>query len=141
MQKLMRPADILVVEDDEDMAETMIRLLALKGFPARWARNGKVAVEAVAHCQPALVLLDILMPVMDGWECARRLRASYGKDIPIIVITAAEHVESRCAAIGANHLLPKPFELKELLRLVSLYVVPQPRSPELSRKPPDPRLA
>jgi CheY-like chemotaxis protein len=71
---------------------------------------------------PALILLDILMPVMDGTEFARRLHATYGRVVPIIVVSAAEDVRTRCAAIGADDALAKPFELEDLLRLVARYV-------------------
>jgi len=120
----MSTADVLIVEDDPDMADVMVRLLEHAGFAARTAENGKKALEAVAERTPAVVLLDILMPVMDGWECARQLRARYGVRLPIVVVTAAEHIETRCVEVGADHLLPKPFELRELLRLVSQYASP-----------------
>jgi DNA-binding response OmpR family regulator len=64
----------------------------------------------------------MLMPVMDGWQCARELRAKYGNTIPIVVVTAAEDARARGAAIGADAVLSKPFELDELLRLVRFYV-------------------
>lgn len=118
----MNESDVLVVEDEPDMADAMRRLLEYAGFTARVAPNGKKALEAVAERMPAVVLLDILMPVMDGWECARRLRATYGTQLPIVVVTAAEHVEARCVEVGADHLLPKPFDVRELLRLVSQYI-------------------
>jgi len=120
----MSEPDVLVVEDDPDMADAMLRLLRHAGFRARSAENGKRALEAVEAHRPAVVLLDILMPVMDGWECARRLRARYGTGLPIVVVTAAEHVEARCEEVGADHLLPKPFELAELLELVTHYANP-----------------
>ncbi|HEU4616669.1 MAG TPA: response regulator [Gammaproteobacteria bacterium] len=115
------PTDVLVVEDDLDMQEVMLRLLRLAGYAARGAPNGLEALKAVAERRPALVLLDMLMPVMDGWQCARELRARYGPSLPIVVVSAAEHAHARGLEIGADEVLAKPFELKELLRVVSLY--------------------
>jgi CheY-like chemotaxis protein len=63
----------------------------------------------------------MLMPVMDGWQCARELRARYGGDLPIVVISAAENVQSRGKEIGADEVLPKPFEMSRLLEIVGRY--------------------
>jgi CheY-like chemotaxis protein len=111
----------LVVEDDQDMALALLQLLDISGFPARHAEHGKAALDAVASQMPALVLLDMLMPVMDGWQCARELRARYGDSLPIVIVTAAEHVQERSKEIGANEVLPKPFELQHLLKIVERY--------------------
>jgi DNA-binding response OmpR family regulator len=114
--------DVLVVEDDRDMAEALLRLLKVSGYPARHSEHGLAALRAVAERRPALVLLDMLMPVMDGWECARELRARYGDSLPIVVVSAAEHVQDRCDEIGADEVLPKPFQIKRLLDIVGRYV-------------------
>ncbi len=114
--------DILIVEDDPDMAEALRRALSFVGHAARIAPNGAIALEAVEARVPALILLDMLMPVMDGWEFARALHAKYGRTIPIVVITAAEDARLRSAAIGANAVLAKPFDLADLLELVERYI-------------------
>jgi DNA-binding response OmpR family regulator len=116
--------DVLVVEDDRDMADALLRLLSISGYPARHSEHGLAALRAVAERKPALVLLDMLMPVMDGWECARELRARYGETIPIVVVSAAEHVQDRCSEIGADEVLPKPFPFNRLLEIVGRYVGP-----------------
>ena len=77
---------------------------------------------------PALIVLDMLMPVMNGWQFAREFRARYGREVPIVVATAAEHVNSRGDAIDASDVLPKPFEVSDLLRLVARHV-PAPPPP------------
>jgi DNA-binding response OmpR family regulator len=110
--------DILIVDDDHDMSAAMARALRMAGYSSRVAENGALALEAVAARTPAVVLLDMLMPVMDGWQCARELRARYGNTIPIIVVTAAEDARGRGEAIGADAVLGKPFELDELFRLI-----------------------
>lgn len=103
------------------MSAAMARALHVAGYSSRIAENGALALEAVAARPPAVVLLDMLMPVMDGWQCARELRARYGDTIPIIVVTAAEDARGRGAAIGADAVLGKPFELEELLELIKRY--------------------
>jgi CheY-like chemotaxis protein len=113
--------DVLVVEDDQDMADALLHLLEIWGFSARHAEHGKAALDAVESQMPAVVLLDMLMPVMDGWQCARELRARYGDSLPIVVVTAAEHVQERSKEIGADEVLPKPFEMKRLRTIVERY--------------------
>jgi len=119
---MRRRNDVLVVDDDLDMVEVMELVLQDAGYATRTALNGQQALDAVAQAMPALIVLDMLMPVMNGWEFARAFRARYGREIPIVVATAAEHVHSRGDAIDAASVLPKPFEVSDLLRLVAHYV-------------------
>ncbi len=116
------PGDLLVVDDDPDMVELLLGVLEHAGYEARSASNGMEALAAVAEHRPALVLLDMLMPIMDGWACARELRGLYGPDLKIIVVTAAEHARAWAEEVGADGVLPKPFKLGELLQLVTRYV-------------------
>ena len=117
----MISADVLVVEDDPDLSDVMLLALREAGYPARCAGNGREALDAAALQLPGLVLLDVLMPVMDGWQCARELRARYGRALPIVVVTAAEHVRARSQELGADDVLPKPFDIDEFLRTVARY--------------------
>ena len=117
-------ADILVVEDEVAMADAMRRMLHITGYATRRAENGLLALQAVAKQRPALVLLDILMPVMDGWQCARELRVRYGHSLPIVIVTAAEHVWARAAELGADDVLAKPFEMQDFLAVVGRYAAP-----------------
>jgi CheY-like chemotaxis protein len=117
------PADVLVVDDDPDMRQVVQMMLHASGYEVRCAANGREAIDAVAQKRPAVVLLDMLMPVMDGWQCARELRARYGGSVPIVVVTAAEHARARANQIGdINDVLSKPFEIDDLLRIVARYV-------------------
>src|SRR5262245_7258978 len=114
------PRDVLIVDDDPDMVDVIELVLRTEGYGVRSAENGMRALEAVATEVPALVLLDRLMPVMDGWHFARELRARYGRDVPpIVVVTAAEHAQARAAEIDAADVVSKPFEVDELLRVVA----------------------
>ena len=82
-------APILVVEDDADIRETIAAILELEGYAVELASNGQEAVSAIDHQQPRLVLLDMRMPVLDGWGFARVVRER-GLKVPIIVMTAAQ---------------------------------------------------
>jgi CheY-like chemotaxis protein len=114
--------DVLVVDDDEDMVEVIELLLHDAGYATRTAQNGRQALDVIAESMPALIVLDMLMPVMNGWQFAREFRARYGSKVPIVVATAAEHVLSRGEEIDAAGVLPKPFEVSDLLRLVAQHI-------------------
>lgn len=118
----MLPADyILVVEDNLDLSEVEEEMLQAAGYHAESAHNGEEALRLVAERKPALILLDMLMPVMDGWQFAREYHQRYGHGAPIVVVTAAEHARARAAEVGAEGTLPKPFDMEELLRTVDRY--------------------
>jgi CheY-like chemotaxis protein len=112
-------ADVLIVDDDPDMIDTVAMVLEACGYPCRTAMNGREALAAAAEKRPALVLLDMMMPVMNGWECARELRARYGHDIRVVALTAAEHAAARARQAGADGVLSKPFSVEALRALVA----------------------
>lgn len=114
--------DVLVVEDDRDLAAVMRLALESAGHRVRTARHGQEALDLVAADRPALVLLDMMMPVMDGWRCAAELRSCYGRSLPIIVVTASELALRRGADVDADATLAKPFELEDLLELVDRHL-------------------
>ena len=113
---------VLVVDDDPDMVQIVVAVLEEAGFAARGVESGEQALDAAAKEMPALVLLDMLMPAMNGWDCAYELRARYGRSLPIVVVSAAEHAESWRVEVGADAVLAKPFDVDELLRIVRTYV-------------------
>jgi CheY-like chemotaxis protein len=115
---------VLIVDDDQDMADVVRAVLESEGYACRWAANGRQALDEVATAMPAIILLDMLMPVMNGWEAAHELRALYGRGLPIVIMTAAEHAEARREVTDADDVLSKPFELDELLRVVANYFPP-----------------
>jgi CheY-like chemotaxis protein len=114
--------DVLIVDDDEDMLEVIEMVLQGAGYATRTALNGQQALDAVARSMPALIVLDMLMPVMNGWQFAHAFHGRYGTAVPIVVATAAEHVRSRAGDIGAVDVLPKPFEVNDLLELIARHV-------------------
>lgn len=119
------PSEVLVVDDDPDLVEVMLLVLRGAGYAVRSAANGKQALEVVKAGKPALILLDMLMPVMDGWQFARELRAGWGREVPVVVVTAADHARARSDEIAADEVLPKPFDVDELLRVVARHC-PEP---------------
>ena len=107
---------VLVVDDDPDILDALAEILEVEGYEVQRARNGREALQRLEQARPDLVLLDLMMPVMDGWEFARSL--SPASRPPIIVLSADRNVSARAKEIGALDWLAKPFELTELLAAV-----------------------
>jgi DNA-binding response OmpR family regulator len=107
---------VLVVDDDPDILDALSEILEVEGYEVQRARNGREALQRIEQDMPDLVLLDLMMPVMDGWEFARSLAP--GARPPIIVLSADRNVSSKAKEIGALGWLAKPFELSELLAAV-----------------------
>ena len=110
-----RDPRVLVVEDDEEIAQVLQRSLRLEGYEVRIAGDGEAALEQAVAFNPDLVILDLGLPKLDGIEVARRLRAA--DDVPILMLTARDALESRVEGLdsGADDYLVKPFERQELL--------------------------
>jgi CheY-like chemotaxis protein len=111
---------ILVVDDDPDIRATVSEILDLEGCDVAAASNGVEALEQIESSPPCVVLLDMRMPVLDGWGVARELRAR-GVGVPIVVMTAAQDAGRWAREIEADAVLPKPFELHDLLDVVSRF--------------------
>jgi two-component system, OmpR family, response regulator MprA len=107
---------ILVVDDDRSVRESLRRSLAFNGYQVDLATDGHAALDAVTAQRPDAMVLDVMMPRLDGLEVCRRLRGS-GDDLPILVLTARDAVSDRVAGLdaGADDYLHKPFALEELL--------------------------
>ena len=113
----MADSPILVVDDDPSILATVTEILEFEGYPVRTATNGAEALRFIEQEQPSLVLLDMRMPVLDGWGLARRL-VEQGVQLPIVVMTAAQDARRWAEEIGAAGYVPKPFELPDLLDTV-----------------------
>lgn len=116
---------VLVVEDHPDMRELLTWQVELMGFSAISAKHGKEGVEKAMKEKPNLILMDIMMPGMDGWEAARILRANpETRDIPILAATALfrESDLRSCLEAGCNGYLVKPFTFQELQGKVQEFV-------------------
>ncbi|SHG57884.1 response regulator transcription factor [Streptoalloteichus hindustanus] len=107
---------ILVVDDDRAVRESLRRSLQFNGYQVELAGDGLEALDAVGRHRPDAMVLDVMMPRVDGLEVCRRLRGT-GDDLPILVLTARDAVSDRVAGLdaGADDYLPKPFALEELL--------------------------
>ncbi|MEV4129087.1 response regulator transcription factor [Nocardia sp. NPDC049707] len=107
---------ILVVDDDRAVRESLRRSLTFNGYSVDLAVDGVDALDKATAQRPDALVLDVMMPRMDGLEVCRRLRST-GDDLPILVLTARDSVSERVAGLdaGADDYLPKPFALEELL--------------------------
>ncbi len=112
---------ILIVDDEDDVAQVMRYNLQKAGYRTVVAENGEQALRTVRVCPPDLVLLDLMLPEMDGWEVCRVLRASeQARDTPVVMVTAAATEEARVLSlrVGADDFVAKPFPMQALLRKV-----------------------
>jgi DNA-binding response OmpR family regulator len=115
-----RQADsVLLVEDDLDLSRVEALALGAEGYKVQVAHDGRAALEQIAHERPSVILLDMSMPGMNGWQFMAAFRAAYGHDIPVLVVTAADNAERRALDVGAEDWLAKPFELDDLLSKVA----------------------
>ena len=125
---------VLVVDDDKAVRESLRRSLEFNGYDVRMAADGAEALATIASVDPDVVVMDVMMPRLDGIEATKALRSA-GNDVPIIVLTARDAVGDRVDGLdaGADDYLTKPFALQELLaRLRALLrrVVPDEEAPD-----------
>lgn len=118
---------VLVVDDDTSILDTVSSILSAEGYEVVSAASGEEALAAVARQRPRLILLDMRMPVMDGWAVARALRER-GSRVPIVVMTAADSAQRWADEVGAAGFLAKPFGLDELLAAVERFREPGGRA-------------
>jgi two-component system, chemotaxis family, chemotaxis protein CheY len=119
-------ARVLVVDDDPDLREFLRLMLTSMGFEVTSAANGREALDVMEDHDPDLILLDMKMPIMNGWEFCRALE---GRDArpPIVVLTAAPDPAARAAEARADGWLGKPFEYEELEATVRRFASCTPR--------------
>ncbi len=115
----MIPMKILVVDDERAVRESLRRALELEGYRVQMAGDGAEAIAQLATDQPDAVVLDVLMPGVDGLEVCRHVRRS-GSTLPVLMLTARDGVGDRVAGLdaGADDYVVKPFALEELLARV-----------------------
>jgi two-component system response regulator MprA len=106
---------VLVVDDEPAVRESLERSLRFEGYEVATAADGVAALEVVAKAPPDIVVLDVMMPRMDGLEACRRLRAR-GDDLPVLMLTARDGLADRVSGldVGADDYMVKPFALEEL---------------------------
>ena len=106
---------VLIVEDDQNIAELLRLYLEKEGYVAAIAADGGAGVELFRKLQPDLVLLDVMLPVMDGWGVLRTIRQD--SKVPVIMLTARGELNDKVSGLkmGADDYVTKPFEMKEVL--------------------------
>ena len=114
---MKRTGGILIVDDDPDLRECLQIMLTSMGFEVTSAANGQEALDEMEGHDPDLILLDMKMPVMDGWEFCRALEGRDSRP-PIVVVTAAPDPAGRAAEVHAEGWLGKPFEIADLEAIV-----------------------
>jgi DNA-binding response OmpR family regulator len=113
--------DVLVVEDDPEINELIGAYVELSGFSCRRVTRGDEALREVHRHRPALIVLDVMLPDLDGFEICRRIRSDpHTAAIPIIMLTALDQEEMRCRAVqcGASDYLTKPFDPDRLMAAI-----------------------
>ncbi len=109
---------ILVVDDDPAIRQIVSEVLMEEGFAVTTAADGLQAIRRSADQPPALVILDMTLPLMNGYEVAAALRAAHGRALPILTITADGGAAAKAQRVGAFAYLRKPFDLDDLVAAV-----------------------
>jgi DNA-binding response OmpR family regulator len=117
---MMAKTRILLVEDDETLREVVAEALREDGYDVQLAADGHLALELAERWQPKLVILDLMMPHMDGEEFSSAVRQVRGlEEVPIIIVSASRYTAEVGARVAADATLRKPFDLFELTERVS----------------------
>ena len=123
----MTPGEyILVVDDDRDFREALSEVLTDAGYPVQQAENGEVALQRVAEEAPGIVLLDLKMPVLDGWGVMERMRSDARSSAIPILILSAYGFEWEAELLGAQGYIPKSVGMDEILERVRKAAGPPP---------------
>ena len=112
-----RTADrlVLVVDDDPDILQTLALCLSTEGYRVVMASNGQEALDILVREKPACILLDLMMPVMDGWQFVGELEGRGWRNTPLLILSADRSVQGHAMKLRAEAYLAKPFDLDELL--------------------------
>jgi DNA-binding response OmpR family regulator len=110
---------VLVIDDDPSIRQVIAYALNDAGYDVDEAADGQAALELVGRQHPDIILLDMKMPRMDGWQFAKLYRERYGHRTPIIVLTAAQDAAQRAADVAAASAVAKPFDLDVLVERVA----------------------
>ena len=116
---------VLIIDDEPELVKAVEVRLKANGYDVEVAYDGKEGIDKAKEIRPDLILLDFVMPMMDGYEVARELMADIEiKQIPIVVLTASQQkdLKTRFREIGINAFIVKPFETSELLDMVNKYL-------------------
>jgi len=106
---------VLVIDDDPDILQTLGLCLSSEGYRVLMAANGKEALDILEREHPSVILLDLMMPVMDGWQFVAELDHRGQRDVPLLILSADRSVQGHAQQLRASGHLAKPFDLDELL--------------------------
>ena len=113
---------VLIVEDDEDIRADLAAILRIKGFAVAEAANGVEALAQMRNALPCVLLLDLMMPEMNGWELGAIMATEARlQKVPIVVVSGAGRLDQSTKAIAPAAILAKPFELSHLIDVVARY--------------------
>ncbi len=122
---------VLIVDDDPDILQTLALCLSTEGYRTLMASNGLEALEILKDEEPSAILLDLMMPVMDGWQFVAELDARGLRHMPLLILSADRAVQGHATKLRANGHLAKPFDLDELLgKVLQLTGGPRAAFPE-----------
>ncbi len=107
---------VLLVDDERAILKVISIKLRVSGYEVVTAVNGQEALELIESAKPDIVLLDVIMPGIDGFEVLRKLRTS--SQLPVIVFSARTENSQKALALGANDFMPKPFDVDEMVRRI-----------------------
>jgi CheY-like chemotaxis protein len=113
---------ILLVDDDESIRQFIQMALSDDGYDVATASDGAAALALIPEWSPALILLDMRMPGVDGWAFAERYRKTPEPHVPVVVLTAARDAAESASQIAADGFLAKPFDLADLIRIVARFI-------------------
>lgn len=115
-------ATVLIAEDHEDSRDALRTLLEAFGYRVHVATNGREAIERALATQPDLILMDIMMPEVDGFQATRTLRATPGfRQVPIVAVTAMEGARDQVMAAGCDDMVTKPLDVRVFLERVRVW--------------------
>ena len=107
---------VLIVDDDDELADVLRQALRESGYAVATVRHGAAALELIGQIQPDLILLDLTMPIMDGWSFVTQYRRRGNANGRIVLVTGHPSAREISMSLGADAFIEKPFELTELMR-------------------------
>jgi two-component system, chemotaxis family, chemotaxis protein CheY len=109
---------VLVIDDDDAVCEILREALSDEGYAVATVPHGAAALELIRHHQPAVILLDLRMPIMDGWSFAEQYKRTAKPPASLVVLSALREAEESAKRIGAVAVIRKPFELDEVTAII-----------------------
>lgn len=118
MSRTVEPRKVLVIDDDDALAEVVRQVLREAGYSVATVRHGAAALELVRHVAPDLILLDLSMPIMDGWSFVAQYRRMAKESARVVLLTANPQAQEIARTLGADGYITKPFDVDELVLIV-----------------------